>query len=460
MNDQEIQSFLKSEFKVECFRIEIKREGAEPLNVSGPGVIEQDEDFILNFRIHADDEEVKAVLNVINKPREVGKIIPKEDYFKVTAYSYNIPVWNAEVAGIGCDRSFVDGGIIHGQLPEIFSVSDLPSECTKDYAKLYARETVKFPETGFTETEVKRGGKTRRQSSNRDYANFKVEKEDFELLKYGDGISLSCAFSKGGISEFKHIRIQEALQFALGQRFQPCILELMSDETEVTVLKSTAFRADSRGRQNPPLSFNGKLGRSEVFEIAKAFYAKICDHKEEKWHPVSSQVYYLHEAGTAAVELQCLALGVATEGIADTCHSSLAQVSDEFKKEVDGALTSIAALSLSEGLQNRINGAVRSMKNARGSDRIRNFVDNNNVDRVVFKSWQRLRNASAHGGMMDSNDIEKTLNDLNNVLYLCYSMLLKFTGYAGPRTNYSLPDFPDETPIIAASKSNADDTTS
>ena len=446
MSDMELQSFLKGEFKAECFRIELKREGANPLHFAGPGVIEQDKNFVLNFRIHVDQETTNALLTDLNRPREVGKIIPHAEYFNFTAYAYDLPVWNAEIAGIGCTMGLGNGGMAHGQLPEILKIFDqLPNECTKDYARLWLREAIEFPEISMTETEVKRGGKTRRRNSNRDHANFKHIEEEFELVKGDHGIELSCAFNKGGINENKHIRIQEAMQFALGQQFQPCVLELTSGKTQVTVLRSIAFRGDQKARQNPPLIFKGKAWTPAVYEIAKAFYSRISEHKEEKWHPVSSHVYYLLQAGSAAVELQCLALGVAAEGIADTCHEVLANVSDEFKQEVDRALGNIASLGFSETLLNRINGAVCNMKKARGSDRIRAFVEQNNIDQGIFKSWQRVRNAAAHGGMLEVSSIETTLSDLNNVLHLCYAMLLSYISYQGARSNYSRAGFPEET---------------
>ena len=446
MSDKELQSFLKGEFKAECFRIELKREGANPLQCIGPGVIEQDENYVLNFRIHIDDPATKALLNDLNRPMEAGKIIPKEDYFQFTAYTYNLPVWYAEIVGVGCNMSLGNGGMAYGQLPEMFQVFDqLPNECTKDYAKLWLREAIEFPENGVTETEVKRAGKTRRKNSSRDYADFNLGEETFELLKNDVGIVLSCSFEKGGLNEHKHIRIQEAMQFALGQQFKPCALELTSEKTQITILRSTSFRGDKIVRTNPPLLFRGKVWTPEVYEIATAFYAIICENKNEHWHPVSSHVYYILQAGSAAIELQCLALGVAAEGIADSCHPSLATVTAEFKKEVEDALGKIAGLGLSETLEKRISGAMGGMKNNRGSDCIRTFVEQNAMDQEVFKSWKRVRNAAAHGGLLKRESIDEILADLNNVLHLCYAMLLSYIGYEGPRTNYSSSGFPEES---------------
>jgi len=208
MNDQEIKAFLQGDFRVECFRIELKREGDHPIQIVGPGSIEQDENYVLNFRIHIDADSARALLNDLNRPRQVGKIIPCEDYFTFTAHSYNLPVWNSEIAGIGCSLGLANGGIAHGQLGEMVNLFELPTECTKDSANLWLRESLEFPETGFTETEVKRSGKARRRSSNRDHANFAVGEEEFELLSNPHGTVLYCSLNKEGIDKNKHIRIQ------------------------------------------------------------------------------------------------------------------------------------------------------------------------------------------------------------------------------------------------------------
>jgi hypothetical protein len=447
MNEEQLKSFLKGDFKAECYRIELSRGGTYPLRVEGPGVIELDKNGVLNFRAHLDEASIKALLEDLNRPIETGKLIPREGYFQFTANSYNLPVWEANLPGVGCSMGFGNGGIAYGTLPEVITFSPpFTKECTKDIARLFLRGEVEFPENGITETEIKRGGRTRHKSSRLDFADFEIGREKFELLKHECGTELACSFEKGGICGNRHIRITEAMQFALGQQFRPCALELAFGKTQVTILRSTRSKPKQKVCQYPPLNFKGKIKVPEVFEIAEAYYTSILKHTEEKWHPVSSQVHYILQAGSAAVELRCLALGVAAEGIADICHQSLATVSAEFKGEVDTALEKISQIELTEVLANRIKGAIGNMKRARGSDRIREFVDQNKIDQSIFTSWQRVRNAAAHGGILNSSDLDKTLSDLNNVLYLCYAMLLSFCGYNGVRTNYSQPNFPDETP--------------
>jgi len=68
MNDQEIKAFLQGDFRVECFRIELKREGDHPIQIVGPGSIEQDENYVLNFRIHIDADSARAL-----QPSKAGR---------------------------------------------------------------------------------------------------------------------------------------------------------------------------------------------------------------------------------------------------------------------------------------------------------------------------------------------------------------------------------------------------
>jgi len=291
-----------------------------------------------------------------------------------------------------------------------------------------------------------RTGETRTVNRSRDYARFTLGEEEFVLLRRDGATELHCTFEKGGIERFRHIRIQEAMQFALGQLFQPCVIDVCTGALNRKTFRSVRVREGRQLRQNPPLSFRGSVWRPEVYQIATAYYSKILPHQEERWHRLSSHLYFLIEAGGAPIELQSLGVSVAAEGIVDTCFPELAQVEQAFRDEVSNAQAKLAELGLSEGLKKRVDGALGNMKSARNSDRLHAFVTKEHNDEQLFESWKRLRNTAAHGGKIEGRAIAQTLADLNNLLFLCYSMVLRFCGYTGMQTNYSAAGYPDFAP--------------
>ena len=442
----EIEKFTKGQFRADCSTIELHREGAHPLHVVGPGHIGQGDDGSLTFAIHVDHAGIIALVNEINRPRQTGVLVPTEDYISFVARTYSGPVWVSSVPAVGINMGLAPGGVANGFLYDITNTSELPGEQAKDYATLVIRDRIDFPETDFTETQIVRAGETRTVNRSRDYARFTLGEEEFVLLRREGATELHCTFEKSGIERFRHVRIQEAMQFALGQLFQPCVIDTCTGAINRKTFRSVRVREGRQLRQHPPLSFRGSVVRPEVYQIVTAYYSKIRPHQDERWRRLSSHLYFLIEAGGAPIELQSLGASVAAEGIVDTCFPELAQVVQAFRDEVSNAQAKLGEMRLSEGLKKRIDGALGAMKSARNSDRLRAFAQTPGHDNQLFESWKRLRHTAAHGGKIDGREISQTLADLNNLLFLCYSMVLRFCGYTGVQTNYSVAGHPDFAP--------------
>ena len=441
----DIEKFSKGLFRADCAIIRLHREGQHPILLEGPGHIAQDATKNLTFAVHLANDAIVALMKEINRPRQAGMLIPREDYLTFTAQSYNGRVWESTLASVRFTMGLGTGGVASASLRAITNKGALPGEQEKDYAQLVVRDNVKFPETGFTQTQIVRGGETITVSSARDFAKFTAGQEEFVLARNDEVTELHCAFEKGGIEKFRHIRIQEAMQFALGQLFEPCVVETFYGAVHQKTFRSVGIRGEMV-RQNPPLEFRDLEVGPEVYEIAKAYYSAIIDHVDENWHELSSHVYFLVQAGSSPIELQSLAIGVSAEAIAAACFPALAPVEIASLEEVSKCQEQVAKLGLSERLYKRLHGALGAMKNPRTADKVRAFVTDYGFDKRLFESWQRLRNTAAHGSKIKGQDIAETLASLDDVLFLCYAMILKFCRYTGRRTDYSTPGHPEITP--------------
>lgn len=439
----DVDNFVRGTFRVDCSVIQLTRGGALPIDVGGPGHLSQDESGSLNYAIHLSPAAIGVLVNEINRPRQVGALIPPEEYIQLVAQAYNGPIWTATIAGSGITTGPGGGGLAFGLLHQIVKVFDRIASGEGTAARLLMRGSIEFPATEFSETQVVREGRQQTVNRTRDYAAFSTGGDNFVLLRREHSTELQCNFQGRGTDEFRHVRVQEALQFALGQVVEPCVIELSTTELTITTLRSVALRQSRGNRQEPPLSFRSSPMRREVFDIAARYYETILGHVVEDWHPLSSHVYYLIEAGGAAIELQALGISVAAEGIAGTCFPSLAQVEPAFRDELTAIQARLGELGISETLQRRLHGTLGAMASARNSDRIRSFVAENNFDQRLFQSWQAIRNTAAHGARLDGRDFAQTYSQLNDVLYLAYAMILHYCAYRGIRTDYSMQGHPD-----------------
>lgn len=445
MDDAE--SFAKGVFHADCSVIELSREGENPFIVRGPGHIEQDADGKLKYSIHLVKEEIRLLSQEVLRPTQRGAIIPRENYMCFNAKTYRSTIWNANLASPEKISHGNEGdGMVRGSLNEMKKVKPSSHDGSKDYATLLFQEQFDFPITNYTKIQKEGPDNKKLISHTADTAQFSIGDETFILHKDNNIIGLTCTFEKGAIKKYRHIRIQEALQFALAQKLLPRVIELSDGDFETTTYRSIV-KKNKEPQQDPPLSFHRGLGiGGDIYEIVKSYYGVILSNEKDQFHPLSSHIYSLIEAGRSALELQSLSIPVSAEGIISTCFPDIAPVDKAVCDEIDECLRSICKLSISSNLKKRIAGSLGQMKGSRNSDRLRAFIKKYRYDEKLFNSWKYLRNPSTHGGKIDIKDIDKIVGALNDVLFLCYAIVLQYCEYKGSRTDYSKLGHPDFTP--------------
>ena len=63
------------------------------------------------------------------------------------------------------------------------------------------------------------------------------------------------------------------------------------------------------------------------------------------------------------------------------------------------------------------------MKYPRAKDALISLKNQKLIEPLLHKAWDRLRNASAHGAVVDSTKIQEHLNDCQSVLVLFYQLI-------------------------------------
>ena len=135
---------------------------------------------------------------------------------------------------------------------------------------------------------------------------------------------------------------------------------------------------------------------------------------------------------------------MAAETLIEASFPNIVRRDDTFRDEVKNFLAHVDQDSLSKTFYSRLKGCLDSLLETRNSDRLGEFTRRYKLEKRVFESWRYLRNKSAHGGLVPTSKFEETFRKLCDVHYLCYSIVLAFIGYKGPRTNYAKSGFPIE----------------
>jgi hypothetical protein len=272
----------------------------------------------------------------------------------------------------------------------------------------------------------------------RDSAELQLEEEKVLIFRKGAHTEIECTLTRGGIKKNRHLRLLEALTFALGQPIRPAAIELISEGKRTEILRATDPSLLTTHSCSAPLQFGEDMPVREVYDIAAAYYRKVVGWEMEEEHPVSGGVFSVVQAARDTIEIQVLGLSIAAESLIESAFNDIVPAEAGLKEEIEQFKEQLKVMQLRDSLKRRIPGAVDAMLTPRNSDRIRAFVDKYGLGEEIFQAWKRFRNLCAHGGRIPYKEMEKVWDQRCKVLHLCHSIVLAFIGYSGIRTNYSV----------------------
>ena len=435
------QQFGNLQFKVECSQIHLTRAGEHPLTIHGPGEVWQNEEGVLEFKIFA-LAGLQELINDISRHRPQGQLIPEEDFFQLEALEFGGRVWNATRIFPSWRGGFQERGIVYGVIDRFVYSSPLPSDPTRDYVGMRLKGLLDFPCNSGTEISVEVAGRQIHSSSSLNAAFINNDEYEFEIYHEDNHTVVNYRAALGSTDQNTPLRMQESLQFILGAPIAILVTKTYANGNEETRLTSP-FMSKGSCRMPPPIGFRKIDESGSVWTLFQQYFAYVRTCAEDGWHPISKQVGSALESSAASIDAEVLSLAVATEGLAEQCFPNYGAVSGETVEDIDAAMAAISQIeTLAEHLRPRIEGALNAMRQARNSDRIREYLRQVGLPNRLYRSWSRLRNTSAHGGGTGGRNIAELLQLRAEVVFLFYSMILSTIGFSGRRTDYSTPGWP------------------
>ena len=447
----QLESLVRGTFDLPCRDILLARKGSRPLAMHGPGQIRQEASGQLVAVLRAERGYIIPILNELTHPVAAGQLMAEEDYFQMTAEDAGGNMLHGRATRVDYVGDLAGGGEIRAPLLILESVEARPGLGAAEFARALLHGNLLFPKVSRTEVETRRDGRPPSWRSSWDHATFRAGEEEFSLFEGAGHTVFECSLTPGGLAAFRHVRMTEALQFALGQVVWPFAWETQRDGKRTTRIRSPDLKA-SIGNGVPPLLFGADPANREPYRIAEAYYLATVSRTQEEWHPLSGPVYQVIDASTASIDLRALAYAVAVESAVGLCFEGLDQPAAGFLAEVDLVLAALPKLELQESTRARLAGALQAMKHPRNTDRLKSFIAAQNLDPGLYATWSKMRNAVAHG-LENSAEMDVQWAALNKVLYLFHSLVLTYIGYSGRRTDYStvgLPEAPWPVPPTTA----------
>lgn len=424
----------EGKFRIICSRMTLARVGALPLKFSGAGEIRQNENgrFFAEFAL-SKKRDMPAAMAETHRPKGGGHPIPKDEYMELTAKDERGVTWRGKVPRMSVFGDLLRRPKIHATV--VLLETESPSIVTgdTDTARCVILGQLNYPFLNATESVRRRKGVEISGSTKADHTEFNVGSDTFVLSFEGENTVLECTFPRGGVAACHHVRMVEALQFALGQLVRPFVWTLDSAGSSRTLIWSPRAKRPPSSLV-PPFNWNSDFLSKIPFEIAAAYYNAIKAKGGDDWHPLTEIVFKTVDAGASSTDMREISFAIATESAAELCYSSAGLPPDAFKEEVGRVIRSIKKRNLPHAGP-RIEGSLDALLRPRNSDRIKAFIKDKALPKDLFTIWQKMRNTVTHG-RSSSDDFETRWEKLFGVLFLFHSIVLHHIRYVGPRTDY------------------------
>ncbi len=191
-----------------------------------------------------------------------------------------------------------------------------------------------------------------------------------------------------------------------------------------------------------PVDYRHPDYHASVYSLFDRYFSHILDHGEERYHPITDQLYALTETARASLDARALTLAVAIEALLNDGYAEVGQTSEVTVKQVDQAIQAVRASGIGADTVARLEGAMKLVRQASAYGKLKALVSLGATTVNLIKAWRQLRNRWAHGAKPESWDAQKVVDHYFDALTLFYHLMFHLVGYRGKYRDYSTPGWP------------------
>jgi hypothetical protein len=434
----------------------------KPKLYKGPGIIRQDEDGNLVFKIYATSvENTNLFIDFRGQlSPQSGKIYEAEDFYTLAASDYHGGRWTAE--RVLPDSSWYGERVLTIGSLETVSLSGLLSDDrTKgpNYLRMHFFTSADVPCTHFKDL-----GDGITGDGRRNFASFDALNCHFEVSRFSDEFVIEASASSA-FPPFFNSRILETLQFVLARSLGWRVL-IEQENGGVISTQFASPKRSSKTKLDPPIG-SVQIDAAAFSWQLFARYLEFVTREATSyfWHSCSAQLHDACEASANSMDAWALGLCVAVEGISNLLTVEV--LSDAEKEEVEKIRRLVKIWTKcrrwSPGLRDRALGLLSQLNNARVQDRLTPLGGLGKVEPAYIKSWSDLRHQRAHGRLRDPNkmsviEFQQIFSLMNQVTVLLYQITFHLVGYEGKYTDYGEIGYPTKMyPLVSGVDGGSND---
>jgi hypothetical protein len=448
--DAFVEAYANDSLMLDCPSITLRQNIAKnPMVISGRGSISLLGSETFQLRLYADGASktphpLSRLLKTANW--KSGEIIPSEEYFALEAIDISGFAWSCKKLDITA-HDYGHGTVITGRLYDalIHRSSGLTPTLPPDLSMFFF-EDLPVPFNNPVFIERKMGGQILSGQIQMEFAKFEAAGFTFKLekteAKKGSTI-LRAHADEGQFPEGIETRIEETLRYVTFSPIRWCVIDKFhAGVREVTVVPRTKQR---KALFDEPLDHRRHDHAIDYWRLFSAYFQYTLTCTEPKnYHPLSAQLFHVIASETMQLDLTGLLVSIAAEGVLNVAFKELARPTDIFRASLDKVSKIIDRLKCADaGLAMRLRGAIQPMKSARPKDKLKLLVDSGVVTADMVKTWEKLRNTTAHASVrFDPTTTQTILSQCYTVYTMLNRLIFQAIEYSGKYQDFSTLGWP------------------
>jgi hypothetical protein len=445
MNKDIVEEIKDSIFQLDCFEIIlIQNTKNNPKTYTGPGVIYQEKDGLLKFKVFPPGEIDKTEY-FFNIPK-LGKIIDKEEFFNLKALDFSGDEWFSDNIELSKSiNSTFNKMIISGEIRLLTKKKTFPKESDTSHC-----EIILFGEFDFQydKREIIKKSIGGNESTIYTLNTISFESQEFNFLIHKEqyGCKITVKTDKKNFKDYKIHRILESLQFVYAKRFEWSIMKIIHKESEKIKIKK---RIDNIKKTNHFTPINTSIfykDSNKYWMLFDSFFSYIVKYTSEKrLHPISRLMNTILASSNSFIEAYALTLSVAVESLVNSEYKFLKGKDIQSLKsveEIEKFCQFINEYDCTRSFTKRISSLVSSLKQLRAIDYLYFLESKNVIEKKLIKDWKKLRNRYTHFIIDDKLNYQDLFDKCDSVTVLFYKLVFQLIEYSGKYTDYTKENFP------------------
>jgi hypothetical protein len=430
------EKLVGREFEIECYDIEVHGivDNCPPL-FKGPGVITGQKKGAISYRVHNQIEISAEARPIIFKQVKQGEVTQ----VRIFAKDYDNIHWTGGWSIPNVELSTSGKCIVHGQFDQLATrVQRYEANNLNNITELVFSSIPDLPLTELVEEKILHRGEQifSRSPYDRHELEFNKSKIHFYSSNSSNLFYVSAENSEKFSAPYVENWIPEALTLITASLTYPRMVVRHFKTDALIFLRNTPSETSSK--MLPAIIGFPNL-RKELWKIFTT-YLDECVRCNQFEQLVTTKIFSeVIIASTGTLQAFVLSLSVCVENLAG-------QLADEFsiktldKEESKALKTYLEQWQGDEDIKNRAIGLLSMLGTRSTSQVLKALKEENVIGNEHIKTWNKIRNSLAHGGIIEFSADEDFWQKRNLLISMVYRLILRKIGYRGLITDHASSD--------------------